>query len=205
MATTGTSSLIAMTIMSTNNFPATGITVASHEAPQVLERHQDTQAFLSADVTLQPATSTGQSPPAGPSTIFETELNTLQVVSPANASLIVGMLTGITFVGSMSTGLVTITLPKIASDVDLAPNLLLWYAISKHSIFSHLMFNILNRPASVYPYCYLVCCRMGSCLTLILDSRAAVALSSPVVLLTFWVIASSTLLALCSSRYPVWQ
>jgi hypothetical protein len=47
-------------------------------------------------------------------------------VSRARTVLIIGTLTGITFVGSMSTGLLTVSLPRIARDLNLAPNLLLW-------------------------------------------------------------------------------
>lgn len=48
-------------------------------------------------------------------------------LSRGSAVILITTLTGITFVGSMSTGLLTIGLPWIAADLDLPNNLLLWY------------------------------------------------------------------------------
>lgn len=42
--------------------------------------------------------------------------------------VIVGVLFGITTVGSFSTGLLTVGLPRMATDLQLAGNLLIWYA-----------------------------------------------------------------------------
>lgn len=47
-------------------------------------------------------------------------------LSRASAVILTTTLTGITFVGSMSGGLLTIGLPWIAADLDLPDNLLLW-------------------------------------------------------------------------------
>lgn len=41
---------------------------------------------------------------------------------------VIATLTGITFASSMSTGILTIGLPRIAADMQLADNLLLWYS-----------------------------------------------------------------------------
>lgn len=46
--------------------------------------------------------------------------------SRTRAVILITTLTGITFVGSMSTGLLTIGLPLIATDLGLSENLLLW-------------------------------------------------------------------------------
>lgn len=48
------------------------------------------------------------------------------VLSRTRAVILIATLTGITFVGSMSGGLLTIGLPWIAADLDLPENLLLW-------------------------------------------------------------------------------
>lgn len=47
-------------------------------------------------------------------------------LSRARAVILITTLTGITFVGSMSSGLLTIGLPWIAADLSLPDNLLLW-------------------------------------------------------------------------------
>ena len=47
-------------------------------------------------------------------------------LSRASAVILITTLSGITFVGSMSGGLLTVGLPTIAKDLDLANNLLLW-------------------------------------------------------------------------------
>lgn len=48
------------------------------------------------------------------------------VLSRTRAVILIATLTGITFVGSMSGGLLTIGLPWIAADLNLPDNLLLW-------------------------------------------------------------------------------
>ncbi|KAJ6121051.1 hypothetical protein N7523_005331 [Penicillium sp. IBT 18751x] len=50
------------------------------------------------------------------------------VLSQTRAVILITALTGITFVGSMSGGLLTIGLPEIAADLELPENLLLWPA-----------------------------------------------------------------------------
>lgn len=47
-------------------------------------------------------------------------------LSRASAVILITTLSGINFVGSMSGGLLTVGLPTIAKDLDLANNLLLW-------------------------------------------------------------------------------
>lgn len=47
-------------------------------------------------------------------------------LSRARAVILIATLTGITFVGSMSGGLLTVGLPSIAKDLRLPDNLLLW-------------------------------------------------------------------------------
>lgn len=49
------------------------------------------------------------------------------VLSRTRAVILIATLSGITFVGSMSGGLLTIGLPWIAADLNLPDNLLLWY------------------------------------------------------------------------------
>lgn len=49
-----------------------------------------------------------------------------QELSRARASILVTTLTGLTFVGSMSGGLLTVCLPGIAKDLNLPDSLLLW-------------------------------------------------------------------------------
>jgi hypothetical protein len=41
--------------------------------------------------------------------------------------IVIAALTGVSFLGSMSTGLLTVGLPRMAVDVKLPANLLLWY------------------------------------------------------------------------------
>lgn len=48
------------------------------------------------------------------------------VLSRSRAVLLITTLTGVTFIGSMSSGLLTICLPGIAADLELPDNLLLW-------------------------------------------------------------------------------
>lgn len=50
----------------------------------------------------------------------------LQQLSRTRAAILITTLTGITFVGSMSSGLLTVCLPGIAIDLNLPDNLLLW-------------------------------------------------------------------------------
>lgn len=47
-------------------------------------------------------------------------------ISRASAVILITTLSGITFVGSMSGGLLTVGLPTIAKDLNLPNNLLLW-------------------------------------------------------------------------------
>ena len=49
-------------------------------------------------------------------------------LSKGRTITIIATLTGTTVVSSFSTGLLTVGLPKMAPDLDLPPNLLLWYA-----------------------------------------------------------------------------
>ena len=49
-------------------------------------------------------------------------------MSRARAAVVIGLLFGITIVGSFSTGLLTVGLPRMAGDLKLAENLLLWPA-----------------------------------------------------------------------------
>lgn len=49
-----------------------------------------------------------------------------QNISRARAIILITTLTGLTFIGSMSSGLLTIGLPIIAADLKLPENLLLW-------------------------------------------------------------------------------
>ena len=55
-------------------------------------------------------------------------------LSRARAITLIATLTGITFVGSMSGGLLTVGLPEIAADLKLPDNLLLWYVITNGPI-----------------------------------------------------------------------
>jgi lipid-binding SYLF domain-containing protein len=57
---------------------------------------------------------------------FELARDAQDVLSRARAVILITALTGITFVGSMSGGLLTIGLPGIAADLKLPENLLLW-------------------------------------------------------------------------------
>ena len=58
--------------------------------------------------------------------LVEMESHTLDNVSLASALAVIVMLTGVTFVGSMSTGILTIGLPSITEDLSLPQSLLLW-------------------------------------------------------------------------------
>lgn len=60
------------------------------------------------------------------SEIQATQSAQLQELSRARASILVTTLTGLTFVGSMSGGLLTVCLPGIAKDLNLPDSLLLW-------------------------------------------------------------------------------
>lgn len=48
-------------------------------------------------------------------------------ISRGRAAVIIGLLFGTTIVGSFSTGLLTVGLPRMAEDLKLADNILLWY------------------------------------------------------------------------------
>lgn len=48
-------------------------------------------------------------------------------VSRSRATAITVILTGVSFLNTMGSGLLTVGLPRIASDLDLPENLLLWY------------------------------------------------------------------------------
>ena len=52
--------------------------------------------------------------------------NERKELSKAHSTGIITNLSGITVVSSLSTGLLTVGLPRMAKDVNLAPNLLLW-------------------------------------------------------------------------------
>lgn len=52
-------------------------------------------------------------------------------LSQTRAVILITALTGITFVGSMSGGLLTIGLPEIAADLKLPENLLLWWDVNQ--------------------------------------------------------------------------
>lgn len=54
-------------------------------------------------------------------------------ISRGRTVAIIGTLTGITWVGSFSTGLLTVGIPRMASDLKLADSLLLWYAALSRS------------------------------------------------------------------------
>ncbi|KAJ6021458.1 hypothetical protein N7540_006962 [Penicillium herquei] len=56
----------------------------------------------------------------------ESEIRDAEDLSRVRAFILVATLTGITFVGSMSGGLLTVCLPGIAKDLNLPDNLLLW-------------------------------------------------------------------------------
>ena len=64
-----------------------------------------------------------------PVNVSRVESHALGDVSLAAALSIIGMLSGVTFVGSMSTGIITIGLPRITEDLDLPQSLLLWYVM----------------------------------------------------------------------------
>jgi len=50
----------------------------------------------------------------------------MPALSKGSTVVLIGTLTGIMFVSSMSSGLLTIGLPWMAKDLELADNLLLW-------------------------------------------------------------------------------
>jgi hypothetical protein len=59
---------------------------------------------------------------------------TFPTLSKAETVLIISTLTGITAANSMSTGLFTIAIPRIAEDINLPDNLLLWLELVSHSL-----------------------------------------------------------------------
>ena len=58
--------------------------------------------------------------------ILEVDDAAVQIISSAKAAWVISILTGVNFVGSISTGLVVIALPAIAQDLGLPPHLMLW-------------------------------------------------------------------------------
>ncbi len=71
--------------------------------------------------------------PRSPSAQLQVELDQ-QVATDSDAQLsngktvaVIGTISGITMVSSFSTGLLTVGLPRMAQDLNLASNLLLWY------------------------------------------------------------------------------
>lgn len=62
---------------------------------------------------------------------FESDVASIAVppeISRSKASLIIVMLTGVSFLNTMGSGILTVALPTIAHDISLSPNLLLWPA-----------------------------------------------------------------------------
>lgn len=51
-------------------------------------------------------------------------------ISRSRATVIITILTGVSFLNTMGSGLLTVGLPRIASDLGLPENLLLWYDYS---------------------------------------------------------------------------
>ncbi|KAM0270251.1 hypothetical protein ACHAQH_009491 [Verticillium albo-atrum] len=92
------------------------------KAPSMLRRFSSS----SDDTVTQPTAAVANE---GPRTTLEVEdPDSVKIASKARAAWVIGILTGVTFVGSMSTGLVTISLPAIAQDLNLPTHLLLCLA-----------------------------------------------------------------------------
>lgn len=98
---------------------------AQSPTTEVDDSRQSSLANWSSDTLPQesrPGSLLSQAhPPAG--TAFEVQD---VVLSRTRAVILIATLSGITFVGSMSGGLLTIGLPWIAADLNLPDNLLLW-------------------------------------------------------------------------------
>jgi hypothetical protein len=71
------------------------------------------------------ASLTHQSSDAQPSMENAYDIRSVNL-SRSSAVILITTLSGITFVGSMSSGLLTVGLPTIAKDLNLPNNLLLW-------------------------------------------------------------------------------
>lgn len=88
------------------------------DSTQLSMLHSQLHQSLETSVTDQ--LSNGQ---PSPEDAYETQRVNL---SRSSAVILITTLSGITFVGSMSGGLLTVGLPTIAKDLNLPNNLLLW-------------------------------------------------------------------------------
>jgi len=62
------------------------------------------------------------------------------VLEKGRSIIVIFLLTAVMFMNSMSTGFITVGLPRIAADLDLSENLLLWY-IDFHLLLLSLLIN----------------------------------------------------------------
>ena len=77
--------------------------------------------------TFQTFTATQTSPPQNTERFAESDGPT-EEISRSKASLIIVLLTGVSFLNTLGSGILTVALPTIAHDISLSPNLLLWPA-----------------------------------------------------------------------------
>ena len=87
---------------------------------------------LQPSVTLVSGRSTGDTHDVLSTTSPPVSEPRFPPLSRARTSLLVGTVTGVTFLNTLGSGLLTVALPRIATDLHLAENILLWPA----SIFS---------------------------------------------------------------------
>lgn len=115
-----------------------GVTPASSFVVEEARRPNRTKAPWARHRHTSPTRSNHVTPPTlsdSKPRLAETVEPPVPITSSATAAWVIVTLTGITFVGSISSGLVTIALPTIALDLDLPPHLLLWPA-SVHPLAS---------------------------------------------------------------------
>lgn len=88
--------------------------------------HNNVDLPISA-IELRPPTrshSSGHAPSGQP--VLEDDEAPPRFLSRSRTVLVIATLTGVTFANSMSTGLLTVGLPRIAADLSLSEDLLLW-------------------------------------------------------------------------------
>ncbi|KAK3383204.1 integral membrane protein [Lasiosphaeria ovina] len=105
-----------------------GVTPASSFVVEEARRPNRTKAPWARHRHTSPTRSNHVTPPTlsdSKPRLAETVEPPVPITSSATAAWVIVTLTGITFVGSISSGLVTIALPTIALDLDLPPHLLL--------------------------------------------------------------------------------
>lgn len=108
---------------------------AMPEAPAIMElqpRSSDASGLPAAKLPAAAESTTKSSPNASDAPPHQdTGLSALR------AGIIAAAVTGILVASSMTTGLLTVALPKMATDLDIPEHLLLWYGLPDKDLQAH--------------------------------------------------------------------